>query len=221
MSSTVCTDLLTSNAESYKSAVTHRFLKRVAEQTATKSFETWLSQDLHFVLGYLKVLALVLSRLPAEGNADRLESDIFALTTALSSISDEASFFRAQAAAHNIPLSYTAGSIGPVTKKYVDYLTKLATEGSFGEVLVAVWAAEKIYLDSWTYAAESTPLNRQNKYQKFINHWTKPEFAAFVAWLEGFTNDATGSVKPEFERVFQTVIQLEIEFWDAAIAAEE
>ncbi|KAJ3055295.1 hypothetical protein HK097_010952 [Rhizophlyctis rosea] len=221
MAPSITNELLARNAAAYKQAVNHRFLKGVAEQTANESFQAWLSQDLHFVLGYIKILSLTLARVPKEAKPGKAESDLVGFATAIGSITEEFAFFREQAKIHDIPLTYTDDTIGPVTRRYIEYLTKLATEGSYAELLTGVWAAERIYLDSWSYAAESTPLNKTNKWQKFINHWTKPDFVAFVNWLEGLTDEAAGEVSEKVDNVFKAIIQLEVEFWDAAVAAEE
>ncbi|KAJ3040291.1 hypothetical protein HDV00_011171 [Rhizophlyctis rosea] len=220
MAPAVCSELLAKHAAAYKEAVNHQFLVQVAEQTADKSFEAWLSQDLHFVLGYIKIVSLTLARVPRDADPKKAESDAAGFARAIGSMCEEFAFFREQAAHHNIQLHYTDDSVGPVTRRYIDYLTKLANEGTYAELLMGVWAAERIYLDSWSYAGEKTPLNKPNKWQTFINHWTEPDFVKFVTWLEGLADEAAGEVTEKVEKVFQTIIQLEVDFWSAAVESQ-
>lgn len=52
------------------------------------------------------------------------------------------------------------------------------------------------------------PLNRTNKYERFIKHWANAEFEAFVGWLEKIANEVTPETTPEIENVFKTVVEV-------------
>ncbi|KAI8908688.1 hypothetical protein DFJ77DRAFT_472969 [Powellomyces hirtus] len=216
---TVTAQLLTRNADAYSLATHHAFLSKVAHSTADRAFERWLTQDFHFVVAYLKFLSTVLARVPTHvATSAAAEPLVKGFVDAIESIAQEARFFRDRAATMNIELTYTAESMTPTTQTYLAFLDTVAREGTWAETLVALWAVEKVYLDSWTFAAEAMPLNRPNKYDRFIRHWANAEFARFVTWLETIANDATGPLlAPGVEKVFQTVVHLEIAFWDAAL----
>ncbi|KNC96453.1 uncharacterized protein SPPG_08045 [Spizellomyces punctatus DAOM BR117] len=221
MSSNTCNRLLQKYSDRYKDAVNHVFLKRVADSTADEAFEKWLIQDFHFVVAYLKFLSIVLSRVPSDASPETAEGLTKGFLSALGEISKEALFFRDQASSMNIKLGYTDDSLGETFRKYIDYLIKVANESSFPEVLITLWAVEKVYLDSWSYAAELVPLNRPNKYDRFIKHWANADFAKFVGWLETIANDATPEITPEIEDAFRTVVEFEVQCWDTALGTKD
>ena len=91
--------------------------------------------------GAVKILPM---QKPVHMDSHKPQSDLVGFATAIGSMTEEFAFFREQAKIHDIPLTYTDDTIGPVTRRYIDYLTKLATEGSYAELLTGVWAAERV-----------------------------------------------------------------------------
>ncbi|KAJ3151524.1 hypothetical protein HDU89_001967 [Geranomyces variabilis] len=212
--------LLNSHAESYAVATRHEFLSRVATagEAGDVAFDRWLAQDFHFVVAYLKFISVVLARAPAENLGDRTEPIVAGFLTAIENISKEAHFFRSAAAEMSIPLSYSASSLTPSTARYIAFLDRVASESTWAEALLVLWAVERVYLDSWTFAAESMPL-KKGKYERFVRHWANAEFAEFVQWLEGLADaEVRGALTPKMNELFKNVVELEIAFWDSAVA---
>ncbi|KAJ3020863.1 hypothetical protein HKX48_000093 [Thoreauomyces humboldtii] len=210
--------LLAEHAEAYRLATQHPFLHHVANNNADKAFERWLTQELHFIIGYIRFLTTVLSRVSAEAPAGEAEGIIKGLLATIEGMTKEAQFFLERGSAMAITFGYTDDTMNAVTRRYLAFLTGVAEDSSWAETLVTMWIVEKVYLDSWTYAAEIQPLSLPNKYERFIKHWANAEFAALVSWLEGLACQAAPKVSPEVNDVFKTVLTLELEFWDAALS---
>ena len=85
---------------------------------------------------------------------------------------------------------------------------------------MALWAIERAYLEAWRSAAPGHP-----DYQEFAEHWTVPEFAAYVDALEEAANtalkEASAEEQKEAERAFLGVARLEWDFWEMAYAGGE
>ncbi|KAJ3148345.1 hypothetical protein HDU86_007454 [Geranomyces michiganensis] len=212
--------LLQAHATPYAAATRHHFLSRVASagEAGDVAFDRWLGQDFHFVVAYLKFIAALLARAPAENLGDRAQPIITGFLTAIENISKEAQFFRSAAGEMCIPLSYSASSLTPTTARYIEFLDRVASEATWAEALLVLWAVERVYLDSWTFAAEAMPL-KKGKYERFVRHWANAEFAAFVQWLEEIADaELRGALTPEMDELFKNVVELEIAFWDSAVA---
>ncbi|KAJ3185544.1 hypothetical protein HDU87_000167 [Geranomyces variabilis] len=212
--------LVDAHALSYTAATRHEFLSRVAAagEAGDVAFDRWLAEDFHFVVAYLKFISILLARAPTENLGDRTEPIVAGFLTAIENISKEAQFFRSAAAEMRIPLSYSSSSLTPSTARYLAFLDRVATESTWPEALLVLWAVERIYLDSWTFAAESMPL-KKGKYERFVRHWANAEFAEFVQWLEDLADaELRGKLTPKMDELFKTVVELEIAFWDSAVA---
>ncbi|KAI9101826.1 hypothetical protein DFS34DRAFT_611679 [Phlyctochytrium arcticum] len=217
MTASTCDSLLQQHTDRLKAATQHEFLKRVAEGGADKAFSRWLIQDFHFVNGYIQFLGIILGRISADAPVETAEGLTTGFLTALIGMTKEALFFRDQAKLMGIELGYTEESFEDPYRKYITYLHKLGREGTLAEVLVAFWAVEKVYLDSWVYASEHIPLTGPNTYGHFIKHWANPEFSKFVSWLADIANEAAPAVTPEMTEIVRFVIEIEVECWEYAM----
>src|SRR3712207_7608913 len=63
----------------------------------------------------------------------------------------------------------------------------------------------RTYLDAWSHARPGAP-----QYRAFVEHWTLPGFAAYVAGLE---TAADGVPAPDADAVFAEVVDAETGFW--------
>ncbi|KAI8822251.1 uncharacterized protein EV422DRAFT_526199 [Fimicolochytrium jonesii] len=244
--STPTATLLATHADQYKKATNHLFLASVAHARTTRktvaaeegsvdvrvddAFARWLTQDFHFVNAYLKFLSGVLARVPTECGEDSAEALTEGFLKAIGNISAEALFFRTAGAPLGITLDYTHATLHPTTARYLSFLERIVSSASWPAALVALWAVERVYLDSWTYASERMPLMnaKELKYAHFVRHWANAEFRGFVEWLEEIADAAVvrafeGGVEmkekleAEIDAVFKEVVELEIAFWDMAL----
>jgi formylaminopyrimidine deformylase / aminopyrimidine aminohydrolase len=176
-------------------ATQHRFLAAVREGTITDSeFDRWLLQDALFVADLLTFQARLLARAPRRAH--------HTLAGGCAALVAELDWFDEQAAKRRIdpeqpPL--------PATLAYRELLNRLDAE-PYDAAITALWVIERVYLLAWTTAASDT-----SPFAEFVEHWTAPEFAAYV--------DALGALAtPEgYDALIADVLSLEVAFWDMAL----
>jgi formylaminopyrimidine deformylase / aminopyrimidine aminohydrolase len=193
------TDLLPRHAGEWARATRHPFLTAVRDGTlADGAFDTWLVQDALFVADLLTFQARLLARAPRPAQA--------VLAAGAVSLVAELDWFDEQAAARGLDLR---AEPLPATTSYSALLRRLDT-ADVSTALTALWTIERTYLDAWSYAAPGAPALRE-----FVDHWTVPGFAGYVADLETAA-DAVGSAD---EAVFAEVVAAETAFWDMAVGS--
>lgn len=191
------TDLLQRHAEEWARATRHPFLTAVRDGTLPDgAFDTWLVQDSLFVADLLTFQARLLARAPRPAQA--------VLAAGAVSLVAELDWFADQAAARGLDLG-TAPL--PATSSYAALLRRLDA-ADVGTALTALWTIERTYLDAWSAARPGAPA-----YREFVDHWTVPGFAGYVAALR-VAADASG---PPDGAVFAEVVAAEIAFWDMAL----
>lgn len=122
---------------------------------------------------------------------------------------DELAWFEAKAAERGLDL---AEPELPATTAYARLLERLDA-AEFPVALTGLWALERVYLDAWTYAAPGAPA-----YREYVEHWTVPAFAAYVAGLEQAADAALKDVPEpaDLDAFFRQVVEAEVQFWDMA-----
>ena len=192
------TDLLHARADDWARATRHPFLTAVRDGTLPAgAFDTWLVQDARFVADLLAFQARLLARAPRPAQA--------VLAAGAVSLVAELDWFTEQAAGRGLDL---AAPPLPATRAYAALLRRLDDAGVHS-ALTALWTIERTYLDAWSHARPGAPDLRE-----FVEHWTQPGFAGYVAGLQAA---ADGAGAPD-EAVFAEVVAAEIAFWDMALA---
>ncbi|MCZ2822915.1 MULTISPECIES: TenA family transcriptional regulator [unclassified Modestobacter] len=192
-------ELLRRHPESWRAATAHPFLIAVRDGSLPAgAFDTWLVQDARFVADLLRFQARLLARAPRAAQA--------VLAGGLVALVEELAWFEEQAATRGLDLSAPAL---PATAAYAELLDRLDA-AEVPVALTALWTIERTYLDAWTTALPGAPAYRQ-----FVEHWTVPGFAGYVAGLETAA-DAVGGGQDD---VFTEVVAAEVAFWDMAVQA--
>jgi thiaminase/transcriptional activator TenA len=196
-------ELLARYPDAWRAATRHPFLAAVRDGTLpAAAFATWLAQDYLFVGDLLVFQARLLARAPRPAQA--------VLATGLVALEAELTWFEQQAERLGLRL---ATARHPVTAAYHHYLQAL--DGAPAAVaLTALWALERAYLEAWQSAAPGAP-----DYRAFVDHWTAPAFAEYVAGLERVADAAlaTGDDAGQAEAAFRRVAELERDFWQMAL----
>jgi len=189
-------------------ATRHPFLAAVGDGTVPEAaFDGWLVQDYRFVRDLLCFQARLLARAPRPAQP--------VLAGGAVGLVDELAWFEGQAAARRLELG--GGSLA-ATDAYTALLRRLDGEDT-AVALVGLWALERIYLDAWSYASPGAPA-----YREFVEHWTAPQFAAYVGSLEVVADAAVGAAgaagaagaESGAAAVFAEVVEAETRFWDMA-----
>ncbi|SDY55984.1 thiaminase (transcriptional activator TenA) [Geodermatophilus africanus] len=193
-------ELPSRHPDPWRAATRHPFLDAVRDGTVpAAAFDTWLVQDARFVSDLLAFQARLLARAPRPAQA--------VLAGGLVALVDELSWFEEQAAVRGLDLD---AAVLPVTAAYAGLLGRLdATD--VGTALTALWTIERTYLDAWSAARPGAP-----EYRGFVEHWTQPGFAGYVAGLEAA---ADGVPAADADAVFTEVVAAEVAFWDMAVEA--
>lgn len=190
------TDLLSRSAGDWDRATRHPFLTGVRDGTLPDgAFDTWLVQDALFVADLLSFQARLLARAPRPAQA--------VLAAGAVSLVAELDWFEDRAAARGLDL---AAAPQPATAAYAALLRRL-DGAEVRSALTGLWTIERTYLDAWSYAAPGSPALRE-----FVEHWTVPAFAGYVADLAAAA-DRLG--EPD-DAVFREVVAAEVAFWDMA-----
>jgi formylaminopyrimidine deformylase / aminopyrimidine aminohydrolase len=190
------TELLQRHAAAWRSATAHPFLTAVRDGSVpVAAFDTWLVQDARFVADLLGFQARLLARAPRPAQA--------VLAAGLVALVDELTWFEEQAAARGLDLAAPAQ---PATAGYAALLDRLDS-ADVPTALTALWTIERTYLDAWSTARPGA-----REYREFVEHWTDPGFAGYVAGLER----AADAVGEGSEQVFLEVVAAETAFWDMA-----
>jgi thiaminase/transcriptional activator TenA len=188
----------------WQAATSHAFLKAVADNSlAPDAFDAWLAQDYLFVADLLVHQAHMLARAP--------RSDQALLTAGLVALESELGWFEANAARRDLTLDITRE---PTTARYQALLEALQV-APYPVNLTGLWAVERAYLDAWLSA-----LPGGVAYREFVEHWTVPDFADYVAGLERAADlalrSATAVECDWATSAFTDVAQIEREFWEMA-----
>jgi thiaminase/transcriptional activator TenA len=193
-------DLLSHHPDPWRGATRHPFLDAVRDGTIpVAAFDTWLVQDARFVADLLRFQARLLARAPRPAQA--------VLAGGLVALVDELAWFEEQAAVRGLDLAVPAL---PATAAYAELLERLDA-ADVGSALAALWTIERTYLDAWSAARPGAP-----EYRGFVEHWTLPGFAGYVAGL-GTAADGVPAADPD--AVFTEVVAAETAFWTMAMEA--
>ena len=184
----------------WSAATRHPFLVGVRDGTlAEAAFDAWLVEDSHFVSGLLRFQARLLARAPRPAQA--------VLAGGLVALVDELAWFEEQAAVRGLDLGTPAL---PATAAYAQLLERLDA-ADVGTALTALWAIERAYLDAWSHARPGAA-----EYRTFVEHWTLPAFAEYVA---GLATAADAVPAPDPDAVVAEVVAAEAAFWQMAVDA--
>ena len=193
-------ELLSRHSDAWRGATRHPFLDAVRNGTVpVAAFDTWLVQDARFVADLLRFQARLLARAPRPAQA--------VLAGGLVALVDELAWFEEQAAVRGLDLAVPAL---PATAAYAQLLERLDA-ADVGTALTALWTVERTYLDAWSAALPGAP-----EYREFVEHWTQPGFADYVAGLEAA---ADGTPAPDPDGTFTEVLAAEAAFWAMALEA--
>jgi formylaminopyrimidine deformylase / aminopyrimidine aminohydrolase len=193
-------DLPARRPDAWRDATDHPFLRGVRDGSVpAAAFDTWLVQDARFVADLLRFQARLLARAPRPAQA--------VLAGGAVALVEELTWFEGLAARRGLDLAAPAL---PATRAYAALLARLEA-ADVPTALTALWTIERTYLDAWSGALPGAPA-----YREFVEHWTVPGFAGYVAELEAAA-DALPAADPE--AVFGEVVAAEVAFWDMALAA--
>lgn len=205
--------LLDQSKQIWSAILTHPFLEKTAEGTIPdNTFKIWMQQDYIFVREAIPFMAVLLAKGPIP-----LRSNFIQFMVGLE---QELELFRKNAKKQGIKLGDFQPS--PTCHAYIQFLMNTAYNQSFEEGFTVLYAAEKVYLDSWMTV--KTQLKGSSPWQSFIDNWTSEAFQQYVDWL-ATTFDELVAGQPEsklktYTDLFNMTARYEYLFWDMAANQE-
>jgi thiaminase/transcriptional activator TenA len=113
---------------------------------------------------------------------------------------------------------YENPDLHPTTEAFNDFMLRVANEYGYEETLATITAAEWVYLDWCTYAAEAE--HDRWYLEEWVDMHVIKEFADYVEWLRAQLDELGPELSPRRkERVaelFRRTVELEARFFDAA-----
>ena len=198
----------------------HPMVERLGEGTLDEeSFRYWVRQDYVYLIEYSRVFALGAASAP-----DLERMGTFA-TLLEETINTEMDLHRSYAAEFGITESeLEATDPSPTTRAYTDFLVRVASEGTFGDLVAALLPC------MWGFNVTGRRLDERGRpdherYAQWIETYSSQEFTELADWCKGLMNDvadgATGRRRERYADLFVTSSRYEYMFWDAAWRQEE
>jgi thiaminase/transcriptional activator TenA len=206
---TVAADLLAGSAAPWSQLSAHPFIAQAGDGSLRRgSFDRWLVADHYFVVGFRRFLTGLVTVAPDEHAAD-------VLAAGLGGLQSELALFRREAATRGVDLD---AEPGPIAVGYTAFLRASLQDG-YPVALAVLYGAEKAYFDAWS--AVRATARRDSDYWPFVDNWSSPAFAHWVASIAGLldaiTPDGpTAAMRASFDRV----VRFELRFWTAVHAGD-
>lgn len=192
---------------------THPFLVAVAEGTLPDAaFATWLVQDYFYVRELVPFMGILIAKAPPEWRPPLAEAVVV--------FNRELDLFRQQAGALGISLD--GQEMGPTCHAYVQFMLATAYARPFAEAFTVHYAAERAYLDAWTWVRDHQ--RGPSRWQAFIDHWSSDSFRTYVTWLaetlDALANRASSAERNAMEHAFRMTVRYEYLFWEMALTRQ-
>ena len=201
-------------SSAWDEATRHRFVEEYREGTLEDDiFRSYLVDDYAFLEMGARVTALAAADAPTMDEMGYLADQLGVLTGG-----ENDYFVRAFEELGVSEDEYENPDLHPTTEAFNDFMLRVANQYGYEETLAAVTAAEWVYLDWCTYAAEA-------EYDRwYLDEWVDihvvEEFADYVEWLRAQLDELGPELSPRRkERVaelFRRTVELEARFFDAA-----
>ncbi|CAO3657378.1 unnamed protein product [Mucor hiemalis] len=237
--------LLSLETEKFEKATHHPFLKQVGELSVKpEHLKSWLIQDRYYTGGYIKMMGIMISRLPVyedqrevddkdtSYSQEKAQRVLKTLSYALSNIYCETQFFTDILNREPYKKCPQPEGQKPWTAKYVDFVKKVSQESGYnlGEALVVLWAMEIIFYRAWNYAKKvnegffavafgQKPNVHTETCKELMTNWTMGEFKEFVdacAFLVDELDTSDARRVASYEKVYRDILELEVDFWNMA-----
>ncbi|MBI2872741.1 MAG: TenA family protein [Chloroflexi bacterium] len=212
--STLTEELRQRHGDLWERMVTHPFVRELGDGTLPRrKLRHYFLQDRLFVDALVKTVALAIAKAPDSGVARPLgdflrdvlhaEDDLFRRTFQSLGVDAE---------------EQRAARPSEVTLAFSSYLVCLAYEGTFEETVCALLVTEWTYHDWATRLVAARKLPGDDLYRGWIDIHVAETLGQFVAFLRSHLDraDLGPRGRERVEQVFSTVLQYELEFWEAA-----
>ncbi|MGI9149326.1 MAG: TenA family protein [Chloroflexota bacterium] len=207
----LATNLWAANADLAQAALTHRFVRGLADGSLPRlAFETYIGQDAFFLEAFARAYALALARCPDRTGL----RDFFEL---LSGALDELRLHASYAARWGIQVGDVLPSAP--TLAYTDFLLSTAALGGVGQTCAAMTPCMRLYAYLGASLSAGGAAAGQNPYGDWVRTYAAPGFAALAAQLERLL-DRYATDGATVRAVYRRAMVLEVAFFEAGYATE-
>jgi thiaminase len=184
-------------------------------------FVRYFVQDYIFVNDLVKMAGIAVAKAPDNKAARPVEEFLHAILGAEDALFIDA--FKTLA----VPESeYLGADALPTTATFGNFLVRLAYEGTFRELCVAMLATEGVYL-AWgdrLRAEGADPKASGSRFGKFYQGWidlhTDDALGPIVRYLTSVVDSAEPNEIPRLEAMFKQALRYEVAFWDISYEGE-
>ena len=201
----------------WEKTVTHPFVVELGDGTLPqKKFDLYFQQDYLFLRDLVSLVCGGIVKAPDFASARPLAAFVHALLVGEESLFQQ--YFR------DAGLSQEAvGGLKylPTSLAYSSFLGRVASEGTFHEIVTTLLGIEWPYLD-WAQrlaAANKRPENRY--YQLWIDIHVSKDLEELVFWLQGVLDGAALEDGAGLNGLFLSALRYEYLFWEMAYKGEE
>ncbi len=182
-------------------------------------FQHWVRQDYRFLIEYARALATAAARAPDLATMTKLAG------LANETLATEMSLHRSYAEEFGIGAEeLEREEMAPTCRAYTDFLVRVASTGSFpelvGALLPCMWGFAELGI---ALAAGERPADP--RYAAWIDMYASDEFVELADWCRGLMDEvAAGLPEAELARVeeaFVTSSRYELLFWEMAWNREQ
>ena len=195
--------------------VDHPMVSGLGEGTLdVEPFRYWVKQDYVYLVEYNRVFALGAAKAP---DLDRMGTFAELLHETLHT---EMDLHRAYAAEFDIgEAELEATDHSPTTRAYTDFLVRVASHGTFGDLVAALLPC------MWGFSETALRLEAggrpdEERYAEWIDTYASEEFTELAEWCRGLLDDvargAPERTRARYRDLFHTSARYEYRFWDAA-----
>lgn len=198
----------------YKKATRHPFILSIRDGTIdSSSFKKWLGQDYIYVRAFVPFVASVLVKACEESNDS---SDVDIILGGMASINDEIAWFKEEASRWEVSLT----SVVPqrANLMYCSFLKSLLrSEIEYTVAITAFWAIETVYQESFAHCLQ-VGSEIPEELKETCQRWGNSGFGQYCHSLQNIADrcleNASIDIIAKAERVFLTVLEHEVEFWN-------
>jgi len=110
----------------------------------------------------------------------------------------------------------------PTTTAFGSFITSVAYEGSYEEILACLLVTEGTYVDWARRLAGGGAAPGNAFYQEWIDIHASEDLGSFVDWLQQALDASplAAAQAPKLQEVLRTVLYYEVRFWDMAYDGE-
>ncbi len=201
--------------ELWEAQFAHPFIQGIADGTLSEErFRVWLRQDYTYLLDYVRVASLGVTRAPDEETMKRFAEAAHRV------LGMELDLHRGYAAEFGVDTEELANEeMMPATRAYVDHLMRTALIGEVAELPAALLPC--IWGYSWIgERLAERPLPAEPRYARWIELYASDRFHDVAVWCRELTDrlaeESSPRVREQAEQAFMRSSRHELACWNQA-----